>query len=47
MDAFQTVTGLNMGELSLLSPALKLVVLEEFVTRGREVLKQPEKPRED
>ncbi len=43
--AFQTVTGLNMGELSLLAPALKLVVLEEFVTRGSEVLKQPEKPR--
>ena len=38
VEAFQTVTGLNMNELSLLVPALKLVVLEEFVTRGEEVL---------
>ena len=45
VEAFQTVTGLNMGELSLLVPALKLVVLEQFVLRGREVLKEPEKPR--
>jgi len=43
--AFQTVMGLNMGELSLLIPALKLVVLEEFVTRGREVISHPEQPR--
>lgn len=43
--AFQTVTGLNMDELSLLIPALKLIVLEEFVTRGREVLNHPEEPR--
>ncbi len=46
VKAFQTVTGLNMGELSLLVPALKLVVLEEFVLRGTEVLKQPEEPRQ-
>ena len=45
LESFQTITGLNMGELSLLVPALKLVVLEEFVIRGREVLKVPEKPR--
>ncbi len=43
--SFQTVTGLNMDELSLLSPALKLVVLEEFVKRGREVVSRPEEPR--
>ena len=36
MEAFQTVTGLNMGELSLLIPALKLVVLEEFTAPRRE-----------
>ena len=45
LKAFQTVTGLNMAELSLLPPALKLVVLEEFVTRGKEVIKKPEQPR--
>ena len=45
VSAFQTVTGLNLGELSLLVPALKLVVLEEFVARGSEVVKQPEQPR--
>ena len=43
--AFQTVTGLNMDELSLLIPALKLVVLEEFVNRGREVVSRPEEPQ--
>ncbi len=45
ITSFQTVTGLNMGELSLLVPALKLVVLEEFARRGREVLRDPEQPR--
>jgi cyclic beta-1,2-glucan synthetase len=45
MASFQTVTGLNMDELSLLAPAMKLVVLEEFVTRGREVISHPEEPR--
>ena len=45
VTSFQTVTGLNMGELSLLIPALKLIVLEEFARRGREVLNDPEKPR--
>ncbi|HUI84713.1 MAG TPA: hypothetical protein VL240_10840, partial [Candidatus Binatia bacterium] len=41
VEAFQAVTGLNMRELSLLVAALKLVVLEEFATRGREALKRP------
>ena len=36
VEAFQTVTALNMSELSLLVPALKLVVLEEFAGRGNE-----------
>jgi len=45
LQAFQTVTGLNMSELSLLAPALKLVVLEEFVIRGREVLDGPAEPQ--
>ena len=42
VEAFQTVTGLNMNELSLLVPALNLVALEEFTVRGEKVLKQPE-----
>jgi hypothetical protein len=42
IGAFQTITGLNMEELSLLVPALKLVVLEEFVARGEQVLQAPE-----
>jgi hypothetical protein len=42
--AFQRLTPLNMEELSLLAPALKLVVLEEFVARGEQVLQTAEKP---
>jgi hypothetical protein len=38
LGAFQTIAGLNMDELSLLAPALKLVVLEEYVARGEQVL---------
>ena len=34
MEAFQTVTPLNMRELSLIVPALKLVLLEELAARG-------------
>ncbi len=45
VEAFQSVTGLNMNELSLLVPALKLVVLEEFVARGRQVLQSTEQPQ--
>jgi len=45
VEAFQSVTGLNMDELSLLAPALKLVVLEEFVARSRQVLQAPEQPQ--
>ena len=33
MEAFQTATALNMGELSLLVPALKLALLEELGSR--------------
>ncbi len=40
MEAFQTVAALNMGELSLLVPALKLVVLEEFAAACREGAEQ-------
>ncbi|MGC2112527.1 MAG: glucoamylase family protein [Candidatus Korobacteraceae bacterium] len=42
MEAFQTVTGLDMGELALLIPSLKLVVLEEFVDRAEKVVAAPE-----
>ena len=45
IQAFQSVTGLNMGELSLLIPALKLVVLEEFTDRGEQVLSDSSQPR--
>ncbi len=45
VEAFQTLVGLNMDELSLLAPALKLVVLEEFVERGEQVLQSTEQPR--
>jgi cyclic beta-1,2-glucan synthetase len=45
VEAFQTIAPLKMSELSLLPPALKLVVLEEFERRGRQVLKQPDQPQ--
>jgi hypothetical protein len=45
VEAFQSLVVLNMDELSLLGPALKLVVLEEFVARGEEVLQAPEGER--
>ncbi|MGB8887869.1 MAG: glucoamylase family protein [Candidatus Korobacteraceae bacterium] len=45
MEAFQSVTGLNMGELSLLIPALKLVALEEFTARAEKVLAVPDQPQ--
>ncbi|MGA7459302.1 MAG: glucoamylase family protein, partial [Candidatus Korobacteraceae bacterium] len=45
VEAFQSLIVLNMDELSLLGPALKLVVLEEYVTRGEEVLQAPEGER--
>src|SRR5580704_5147652 len=41
LEAFQTVTGLNMAELSLLIPSLKLVALEEFTDRAEKVLAAP------
>ena len=41
VEAFQTVTGLNMSELSLLIPSLKLVALEEFTARAEKVLAEP------
>jgi hypothetical protein len=44
LEAFQTVTGLNMSELPLLIPALKLVALEEFTERAQEVLASPDQP---
>ncbi|HTV65794.1 MAG TPA: hypothetical protein VMD98_09325, partial [Bryocella sp.] len=46
LAAFQTIAPLNMNELSLLPPAMKLVVLEEFDTRGRQVLAQPNEERQ-
>jgi len=45
IEAFQTVAPLNMHELSLLPPALKLVVLEEFATRGARVLEPSSGPQ--
>ena len=41
MEAFQSVAALNMNELALLPAALKLVALEEFADRGRQVLEEP------
>ncbi len=46
MESFQTVTGLNMAELSLLIAALKLIVLEEYARRGKEVLAEPNQLRD-
>ncbi len=46
VEAFQTVAPLNMQELSLLPPALKLVVLEEFAVRGKQALEDPARPRQ-
>ena len=45
LEAFQTAVPLNMNELSLLPPALKLVTLEEFAARGRKVLEKPKHPQ--
>jgi hypothetical protein len=45
MEAFQTVTGLNMSELALMIPALKLVALEEFTERAERVLAEPKQPQ--
>jgi len=46
LDAFQRVIPLNLNELSLLPPALKLVVLEEFAARGKQVLEDPARPQQ-
>ncbi len=43
MQAFQSVTVLDMAELSLMIPALKLVALEEFTARAEKILAAPEK----
>ncbi len=43
--AFQTVAPLNMNELSLLPPALKLVVLEEYAERASQALEEPSRPQ--
>ena len=40
VEAFQSLIVLNMDELSLLGPALKLVELEEYVTRGEKCCKR-------
>ncbi len=45
LEAFQTIAPLNMNELSLIPPALKLVVLEEFAVRSRQVLEHPDRPQ--
>jgi len=45
METFQTVTGLNMSELSLLIPCLKLLALEEFTARAEKVLAAPNQPQ--
>ncbi len=45
VQAFQTVAPLNMHELSLLPPALKLVVLEEYAERAKQALEDPAQPK--
>ena len=45
VEAFQSVAPLNMNELSLLPPALKLAVLEEFVERAGQALERPSEPQ--
>ncbi len=46
MEAFQAVAPLNMGEVSLVVPALKLVLLEELTARGERALAKPNSPQE-
>ncbi len=41
VQAFQDVTVLNMAELWILIPALKLVLLEQIAERGRRLLQDP------
>jgi cyclic beta-1,2-glucan synthetase len=45
MEAFQAVTPLTMHELAQMPPALKLVLLEELVVRGRRVLDKGHEPQ--
>src|ERR1035437_9515035 len=45
MEAFQRVTPLEMRELSLIVPALKLVLLEELAGRGEKALPHPDSPQ--
>ena len=45
VEAFQTVTPLNMNELALLPPAVKLVLLEEMAERGHKALQAPAEPQ--
>jgi hypothetical protein len=47
VEAFQSLAPLNMAELSLLVPALKLAVLEEYVTRGEQVLDTTEETQQN
>ncbi len=46
MEAFQMVAPLNMREVSLVVPALKLVLLEELVARGEKALANSNSPQQ-
>jgi hypothetical protein len=45
VEAFQTITALNMRELSLIVPALKLVLLEELTERAEKALAAADSPQ--
>ncbi len=46
MEAFQTVAPLNMHEVSLVVPSLKLILLEELAARGEKALADSNSPRQ-
>ncbi len=46
VDAFQKSAALNMAELWLLPPALKLILLEEIAARGKKVVASSNDPQE-
>ncbi len=46
MEAFQMVAPLNMREVSLVVPALKLVLLEELVARGEKAVATSNSPQQ-
>jgi hypothetical protein len=46
LEAFQESVPLNMSELWLLAPALKLILLEELAARGEKVVSRTEEPQQ-